>query len=164
MFPCISVQLSCSVVSDTLQPHEPQHARPTCPSPASGPHPCPSSQWCHPTISSSVVPFFSCSRSFPASESFPMTQLLASDGQNIGVSASTSVHPVNTKDRSPLGDWLDFPAVQGPLKCLLQHHSSKASILQHSALFIVQLSHPYITTGKSIALTRWNFFGNVFAF
>ena len=80
---------------------------------------------------------------FPALRSFQMSQLFASDGQNIGVSASTSVHPVNTKDRSPLGDWLDFPAVQGPLMSFFQHHSSKASVLQHSAFFRV---HSHIHT------------------
>ena len=153
-----SVQFSLSVVSDSLRPHESQHSRPPCPSPTAGvyPNPCPSSQWCHPAISSSVVPFSSCPQSFPASGSFPLSQLFASGGQSIGVSASTSVLPVNTPDWSPLGwDWLDLLAVQGTLKSLLQHHSSKASILQQSALFVVQLSHPHMTTGKTIALTRW---------
>ena len=100
-----SVDFSCSVVSDSLQPHEPQHARPPCPSPTPGvhPNPCPSSQWCHPTISSFVVPFSSCPQSFPASGSFQMSQLFASGGQSIGVSASTSVLPMNTQDCSPLG-------------------------------------------------------------
>ena len=100
-----SVQFSCSVMSDSLQPHEPQHARPPCPSPTPGvhPNPCPSGQWCHPTISSSVIPFSSCPQFFPASGSFPMNQLFASGGQCIGVSASTSVLPMNTQDWSPLG-------------------------------------------------------------
>ena len=91
-----------------------------------------------------------------------MSQFFASRGQSIGVSASTSVPPMNTQDWSPLG-WtgLDLVAVQGTLKSLLQHHSSKASILQHSAFFIVQLSHPYMTTGKTIALTRQTFIGKV---
>ena len=93
-------QFSRSVVSNSLQPHEPQHVRPPCPSPTPGvhPNPCSSSWWCHPTISSSVVPVSSCLQSFPTSGSFQMSQLSASGGQNIGVSASTSVLPVNTQD------------------------------------------------------------------
>ena len=100
-----SVQFSRSVVSDSLWPHELQHARPPCPSPIPGvhPNPCPLCRWCHPTISSSVVPFSSCPQSLPASESFPMNQLFASDGQSTGVSASTSVAPMSTQDWSPLG-------------------------------------------------------------
>ena len=100
----LSVQFSCSVVSDSLRPHEPQHARPSCPSPTPGvhPNPCPLSRWCHPTISSPVVPFSSCPQSFPASGSFPMNQLFTSGGQSTGVSASTSVLPMNTQDWSPL--------------------------------------------------------------
>ena len=99
-----SVQFSHSIVSDSLWPHESQHARPPCPSPTPGVHSnsCPSSRWCHPAISSSVVSFFSCPQSLPASESFPMSQLLAWSGQSIGVSASTSVLPMNTQDWSPL--------------------------------------------------------------
>ena len=94
-----SVQLSHSVVSDSLRPHESQHARPPCPSPTPGVHPnsCPSSRWCHPTISSSVIPF-SCLQSFPASGSFQMGQFFASGGQSTGVSASASVLPMNTQD------------------------------------------------------------------
>ena len=146
-----SVQFSYSVMSDSLWPHEPQHTRPPCSSPFPGGHqnPCPLSRWCHPTISSSVVPFSSCPQSFPASGSFPMNQLFASGGQSIGVSASTSVLPMI--DYSGLisfrMDWVDLLAVQGTLKSLLQHHSSKASIHQGSAFFIVQLSQPYMTTG-----------------
>ena len=100
-----SVQFSCSVVSDSLRHHKPQHARPPCPSPTPGvhPNPCPLSRWCHPTISSSVLPFSSCPQSFLASGSFQMSQLFTSGGQSIGVSASTSVLPMNTQDRSPLG-------------------------------------------------------------
>ena len=91
----VSIQFSCSVVSDSLWPHELRHASPPCPSPTSGvyPNPCPSSRWCHPTITSSVTPFSSCPQSFPAWGSFPLSQLLASGGQSIGVSASTSVLP-----------------------------------------------------------------------
>ena len=94
----VSVQFSCSVVSNSLRSHESQHARPPCPSPTPRVHSnsCPSSRWHHPTISSSVIPFSSCSQSFPASGSSPMSQLFASDGQSIGVSALTSVLPMNT--------------------------------------------------------------------
>ena len=108
-----SVQFSRSVMSDSLWPHEPQHARLLCPSPTPGAHPnsCPLSQWCHPTISSSVVPFSSCTQSFPASGSFQMSQLLVSSGQSIGVSASTSDLPMNTQDWSPLG-WTSWISLQ----------------------------------------------------
>ena len=100
-----SVQFSRSVVSDSLRPHELQHARPPCPSPTPGvhPNPCPLSRWCHPTISSSVVPFSSCPQSFPASGSFPVSWFFASGGQSIGVSASASVLPMNIQDWFPLG-------------------------------------------------------------
>ena len=100
-----SVQFSHSVVSDSLRPHELQHARPPCPSPTPRVYSnlCPSSWWCHPGISSSVVPFSSCPQSLPASGSFPMSQLFTWDGQSIGVSASASVLPMNTQDWSPLG-------------------------------------------------------------
>ena len=108
-----SVQFSRSVTSDSLQPHELQHARPPCPSPTPGVYSnsCPLSQWCHPTISSSVVPFSSCPQSFPASGSFQMSQLFASGGQSTGVSASAPVLPVNIQDWSPLGwtGWLQSP-------------------------------------------------------
>ena len=99
------VRFSRSVVSDSLRPHEPQHAKPPCPSSTPGVYPnsCPLSWWCHPTISSSVVPFSSCPQSFPASGSFQMSQFFASGGQSIGVSASTSVLSMNTQDWSPLG-------------------------------------------------------------
>ena len=108
-----SAQFSHSVVSNSLRHHELQHPRPPCPSPTPGvhPNPCPLSWWCHPTTSSSVVPVSSCPQSFPASESFPMSQLFASDGQSIGVSASTSVHPMNTQDWSPLG-WTGWISLQ----------------------------------------------------
>ena len=96
------IQFSRSVVSDSLRPHELQHTRPPCPSPTPGvyPNPCPLSQWCHPAISSSVIPFSSCPQSLPASGSFPISQFFASGGQSIGVSASTSVLPMNTQDGS----------------------------------------------------------------
>ena len=102
--PFSSVQFSHSVVSDSFRPHEPQHARPPCPSPTPGVYPnsCPLRWWCHPTISSSVTPFSYCPQSFPTSGSFQMRQLFTSGGQTIGVSAS-SVLPINTQDWSPLG-------------------------------------------------------------
>ena len=100
-----SVQFSDSVVSNSLRPHEPQHTRPPCPSPTLGVYsnPCPSSRWCRPTISSSVIPFSSCPQSFPASGSFSMSQLFTSGGLSIGVSASASVLPMNSQDWSPVG-------------------------------------------------------------
>ena len=106
-------QFSHSVTSDSLRPHEPQHARPPCPSPTPGvhPNPCPLSQWCHPTISFSVIPFSSCPQSFPASGSFPVSQLFASGGQSTGVSASASVLPMNTQDWSP-SEWTGWISLQ----------------------------------------------------
>ena len=108
-----SVQFSRSVVSDFLELHGPQHARPPHLSPTPGVHPnsCPLSQWCHQTISSSVIPFSSCPQSFPASGSFPMSQFFASGGQSIGVLASTSVLPMNTQDWSPL-EWTGCISLQ----------------------------------------------------
>ena len=150
-------------MSDSLQPHGLQHTRPPCPSPTPGVYSnsSPLSRWCHPTISSSVIPFSSCLQSFLASGSFQMSQFFASDGQSVGVSASTSVLPLNIQDWFPLG-WTSWISLQSiGLKSLLQHHSSKAPILRRSAFFIVQLSHPYMTTGKTIALTRWTFVGIV---
>ena len=158
-----SVQFSHSGVSYSLWPHESQNARPPCPSPTPGVHSntCPSSQWCQPAISSSVVPFSSCPQSLLASESFPMSQIFAWGGQSIGVSALASVLPMKTQDWSPLV-WTGWISLQSKgLSSLFQHHSSKASILQHSAFFTIQLSHPYMTTGKTIALTRWTFVGKV---
>ena len=138
-------------MSYSLWPHGLQHARFPCPGACS--NSCPWSWWCHPTISSSVVPFSSCPKSFPASGSFPMSQFFVSGSQSIGVSASASVLPMNIQDWFPLGwtGWITFQFKI--LKSLLQHLSSKASILQRSAFFIVQLSHAYMTTGKTIALT-----------
>ena len=108
-----SVQFSCSVVSDSLWPHESQHAMPPCPSPTPGVHSNsrPSSQWCHPAISSSVVPFSSYPQSLPASESFPMSQLFTWGGQSTGVSALASVLPKNTQDWSPL-EWTGWISLQ----------------------------------------------------
>ena len=133
-----------SVISDSLWPHGLQHARPACPSPTPGVHSnsCPLCRWCHPTISSSVIPFSSCLQSFPASGSFQTSQFFTSGGQSVGVSASASVLPVNISGLISFRmDWLDLLAVQGTRKSLLQHYSSKASILQHSAFCIVRLSH-----------------------
>ena len=144
------VQFSRSVVSDSLWPQGLQHARlPYLSStPGACSNSCPLSQWCHPTISSSVVPSSSYLQSFPASGSFQMSQF-ASGGQNIGVSASTSVSNEYSGLISFRMDWFNLLAVHGTLKSLLQHHSSKASILQRPAFFL----HPYKTTGKTIALT-----------
>ena len=141
-------------MSDSWRPHGLQHARPLCPSPTPGVYSnsCSSSQWRHPTITSSV-PFSSCPQSFPASRSFQMSQFFTSGDQSIGVSASASVLQWIVRTDFLYMDWLDILAVQGTLKNL-QHHSSKASILWCSAFLIVQLSHPYMTTGKTIALTR----------
>ena len=136
-----SVQFSLSVLSDSLWPHEPHHTRPPCPSPTPGVYlnPCPSSRWCHPTITSSVVPFSSCPQSLPAAGSFQMSQLFASGGQTIGVSASTSVLPVSTQDWSPLG-WTGWISLQSKrLSRVFSNHSSEASILRSSAFFMVQL-------------------------
>ena len=110
-------------------------------------------------------PFSSCPQSFSASGSFPMSQFFTSGGQSIGASASASVLPMNIQDSFRMisfrMDWFNLFAVQGTLKSVLQHHSSKASVLQCSAFFIVQLSHPFMTTGKTIALARWTFVGKV---
>ena len=146
-------QFSRSVVSDSLWPHESQHTRPPCPSPTPRAYSnsCPSSCWCHPAISSSVVPFSSCPQSLPASGSFPMSQLFVWGGQSIGVSASASVLPMNTQDWSPLG-WTG--SISFPSKGFTRVFSN-TTVQKHqffcSAFFTVQLSHPYITTGKTIA-------------
>ena len=148
-----SVQFSRSVVSNSLRLHGLQHAGPPCPSPTPGAYSnlCPSSLWCHPTISSSVIPFSSCPQSFSASGSFQMSQFFTSSGQSIGISASASVFPMNVQNWFPLG-WAVWISLQS--KGLLRvffNNSSKALVLQHLAFFIVQLSHPYMTIGKIIA-------------
>ena len=132
-----SVQFSHTVISDSLRPHELQHVRPLCPSPTSRVHPnsCPSSQWCHPAFSSSVVPFSSCPRSLPASGSFPMSQLFTWGGQSVGVSASTSVLPMNTQDWSPLG-WTSCISLQS--KGLSRVFSN--TVVQKHQFFVAQLS------------------------
>ena len=144
-------------MSDSLRPHEPQHARLPCPSPTHGvhPNPCPLCQWCHPTISSSFVPFSSCPQSFPASGSVLHIRWPKYWSVSFSISSSNE-HSGLISFRM---DWLDLLAVQGTFKSLLPHHSSKASILRHSAFFIVQLSHPYMTSRKTIALTRQIFVG-----
>ena len=130
------------------------------------PGPCsnsgPSSQWCHRTVSSSVFPFSSCLQSFPLSGSFSNQSVLHIRWPKCW-SFSFSISPSNVYSGliSFRMDWFNLLAVQGTHKSLLQHHSSKASIFQHSVFFIVQLSHPYMTTGKTIALTTWTFVGKV---
>ena len=154
---------SCLVVSDSLQPHGLQHARLLChsPSPRAYSNSCPLSQWCHPAISSSVIPFSSCLQSLPESGSFQMRALCIRWPKYWSFSFSISPFNVYSGLISFRMDWLDLLAVQGTLKSLLKHHSSKASILQCSAFFIVQLSHLYMTIGKTIALTSWIFEGKV---
>ena len=148
------VQFS-SVMSDSLPPlvcFEPQHARPPCPSPIPRVYSnsCPLSGWCHPTISSSVVPLSSCVQSFPASVSFPMSQFFESGGQSIGVSASASVLPMNIQDWFPLG-WTGWISLQseGLSRIFSNTTAQKHQFFRCLVLFIVQLSHPYMTTGTN---------------
>ena len=156
-------QFSHSVVSDSLWPQEPQHTRPPCPSPTARvyPNPCPLSRWCHPTISSSVVPFSSCPQSFSirvfSNESALHIRWPKYWSFSFDVSPSNEYSGLN----SFRINWFDLHAVQGTLKSFLQHHSSEASVLQCSAFFMVQLSHPCMTTGKSTALTLLSFVGKV---
>ena len=155
-----SVQFSRSVVSDSLRPHESQHARPPCPSPAPEVYSnsCPSSWWCHPAISSSAVPFSSYPQSLPASnESTLRIRWLNYWSSSFSISPSNE-HPGLISFRM---DWLDLLAIQGTLKSLLQHHSSKAATFWCLAFFTVELLCPYMTTGKTIALTRRTFVGKV---
>ena len=124
-----------------------QHVRPPWPSPTPGihPNPCPLNWWCHPTISSSIIPFSSCPQCFSASGSFQMSQFFISGGQSIGVSASASVLPMKTQDWSPLG-WTRWISLQSKgFSRVFSNHSSKPPILQCSAFFLVQLSQPYMT-------------------
>ena len=144
-------------MSDSLWPHELQHARPPDPSPSPRVHSdsCPLSPWCHPAISSSVVPFSSYPQSLPASESFPMSQLFAWGGQSTGASALALFLPKKSQGWFP-SEWTGWISLQSKGLSRVfsnQHHSSKASILRRSAFFTAQLSHPYMTTGKTIALT-----------
>ena len=144
--PISSVQFSHSVMSYSLWPHGLQHTRLSCPSttPGACSKSCLSSRWCR----DAKHLIISCLQSFPASRSFQISQSFASGGQSIGVSV---ISPSNEYSGliSFRIDWLDLLGVQGTLNSLLQHHSSKASILQHSAFFMVQISHPYMTTGKN---------------
>ena len=160
MFVCYCVQVPELCL--TLWHHELQHTR--LPSLSLSYRVCsnshPLSWWCHPTISSSVAPL-SCLWTFPTSGPSPVSQLFTSGGQIWSFSFSISPSNEYSGLISFRIDRFDLLAVQGTLKSLLQHHSSKASILQHSAFFIVQLSHPYMTTGKTIALTLWTFVGKV---
>ena len=147
-------------MSNSLQPHGLQHARLPCPSsnPIAYSNSCPLSRWCHPTFSSSVVPFsWLQSYSIRVFSKEPVLRIRWLKYWSF----SFSISPSNEYSGliSFRIDWFDLVAVQGTLKSLLQHHSSKASILQHSALFIVQVSHPYMTTGKTIALTKQTFVG-----
>ena len=143
-------QFSHSVMSDSLQPHGVQHARPPCPSPTPRVYSnsCPLSQWCHPTISPSVVPFSSRLWSFPASGSFPMSQFFATGSQSIKASASAWVLPVSIQDWFPLGL---TGLISLPSKGLSRAFSTPQFKSINSAFFIVQLSHPCMTTGKTIA-------------
>ena len=156
----LSVHFNRSVLSNSLWLHELQHTRPPCPSPTPRAYSssCTLSRWCHPTISSSVNPFSSCPQSFPASGSFQISQLFTSGGRSIGVSASISVLLMNTQDWFPLeltGWILQSKGISKDF--------SNTTVQRHqifcSAFFIVQYSHPFMTTGKIIALTRWTFVG-----
>ena len=159
-----SVQFSHPVVSDSLQPRRLQHTGPTrpAPTPRACSNSCPSSRGCHPTISSTVNPFSSLPSIFPSIRVFSNESVLCISWPKYW-SFSFSISPSDEYSGliSFRRDWLDLLAAQGTLKSLLQHHSSKASILWRSAFFIVQLSHPYMTTGKTIALTRQTFVGKV---
>ena len=162
---CYSFDKLCPTLWDLMDCM--QHARLSCPSlsPGDCSNSCLSCQWCHPTISSSVVPISSCPQSFQALESFPMNQLFASGGQSIGASASTLVLPYEYSGLISFRiDWFDLLALQGTLRSLLQHHNLKASILPHSTFFTIQHLHAYTTTGKTMALTIWIFVNKVMFF
>ena len=155
----LSVQFSCSVVSDFLWSHESQHARPRCPSPVHS-NSCPSSQWCHLIL---CCPLFLLPPIPPSIRVFSSESTLCMRWPKYW-SFSPSIIP-SKEHPGPISfrmDWLDLLVVQGTLKSLFQQHSSKASILLWSAFFIVQLSHPYMTTGNTIALTRWTFVAKAF--
>ena len=154
-----SVQFSCSVMYDSLRPHESQHARPPCPSPTPGVHSnsCPSSRWCHPTISPSVVPFSSHLQSFPASGAFPMSQFIASHGQSFG--ASASVFPMNIQNWFPLG-WTDWISLQSKGHSRVFYPTPQFKSI-HSLALSFLCGEKNMTTGKTIALTRQTFVGKV---
>ena len=147
---------------DSLLHHGPQHARPPCPSPTCGVYSnsCPLSQWCHPTISSSVVPFSSHLQSFPASGSFPMSQFFASGGQSIGVSASASVLPMNIQDWFPLDGLVGSPCCPRTLKSLLQHHSQGINSLALSFLYSPNLASIY-DHWENHSFDMWTFVGKL---
>ena len=158
----VSVQFSCSVMSDSLRPHGLQHARLPCPSPIPGAYSnsCPLSQWCHPTISSSVVPFSSCLQPSPASGSLKWISSLQQVAKVLRVSAAASVFPMTIQDWFPLRSKVGSPC------CPRDSQESstpqfKSTVLWHSDIFIVQLSHPYVMTRKTIAFTRWTFVGKI---
>ena len=154
-------------MSDSSQHHELHHARLSCPSlsPRVSSNSCPLTWWCYPVISSSVASFSSCPQSIPASMSFPMSRLFASSWPKYW-SCSFSNSPSNVYSGliSLRIDWFNLLVVQGILKNLVQHHNSKTSILQCSAFFMAQLSHLYMTTGKTIAFTIWTFVGKEMSF
>ena len=153
-----SVQFSRSVVSNSLQLHGLQHTRPPCPSPTPGAYSnsCPLSESCHPTFSFSVIPF-SFLQSSPASGVLAVSQFFASGGQSIGALASASVFPMNIQGWFSPG-WTGWISLQSKgLSRVFSNHNSKTSLLWHSTFFMVQLSHPYMTIGKIIALTIWTF-------
>ena len=163
--PISSVQFSPSVMSDSSRPHESQHTRPPCPSPTPGVHSDsrPSSQWCHPAISSSVIPFFSCPQSLPASESFPMSQLFAWGVQSTGVSALASFLPKKSQGlfNSEWTGWISLQSKE--LSRVFSNTTVQKQILQCSAFFIVQLSHPYMTTAKTIVVIIYSLASNIFS-
>ena len=150
-------------MSASLRPHGLQRTRLPYPSPFPGDcsNSCPLSRWCHPTISFSIIPFSSCLQSFPASRSFPMSQLFSSGDQSIVASASASVFPMNIQGWFPLG----LTCLNSLLSKGLSRVFSSTTVWRHqffgTAFFMVQLSHPYMTTRKTIALTRRNFVGKV---
>ena len=158
LFPYLLLLLfSCSLVSDYLLSRGLQHARLPCPSPSAVAcsNSCPSIQWCHPTILSSVIPFSSCLQSFPASGFSNQSPRCIRWPKHWSFSFSISPSNEYSGLISFRIDSFDLLAIQGTLKSLLQHYNSKASILQHSPFFLVQLSYPFMTTGKTVALTKW---------
>ena len=159
-----SDHFSPSVLSDSLRPHGRQHARLPCPLPTPGAcsNSCPLSRWCHPTISCSVIPFSSCLQSFPASGYFPVSQFFPSGGQRIGVSASASVLAMKIQNWFPLGSTGLISLQSKRLSRVFSNTTvQKHQFKRPSAFFRIQLSHPYMTTGKTIALIRQTFVSKV---
>ena len=155
----LSVQFSRSVMSDCLWPHGLQHARPPCPSPTPRVYSnsCPLSQWCHPTVSSSVVPFSSCPQSFPASRSFQMSQLLASGGQSIRVSASASVLPMNIQDWFPLG-WTGWISLQSKGLSRVFSNTTVQSITSSTLSFLYSPTLTFIHTPLQNGFEDWKWY------